>query len=198
LQSTETWVLATHNQGKTREFRAQWPWDSVQLLSLADCGVQEIPAETGDTFAQNAYLKARAAYFASGYPALADDSGLVVPALGGEPGLHSARYAGPAATDASNRRLLLQNMHGILDREAYFVCVLCWWDGQGDAIWAEGRCNGRICNEELGQNGFGYDPVFVPMEDPGQTFAQLGNDFKNQYSHRAKALRELHQRLLAR
>ena len=198
MNSTETWVLATHNQGKTREFRAQWPWDSVRLLSLADCGVKEVPAETGETFAQNAFLKAQAAHLASGYPALADDSGLVVPALGGEPGLQSARYAGPAATDADNLRLLLHNMKGHTNREAYFVCVLCWWDGKGEPIWVEGRCDGRILQEEAGQEGFGYDPVFEPAESPGLSLAQLGTEFKKQHSHRAKALRGLYQRLLAR
>jgi len=167
-------------------------------VSLADCGAREIPAETGETFAQNAFLKAQAAHLASGYPALADDSGLVVPALGGEPGLHIARYAGPAASDADNLRLLLRNMQGLKNREAYFVCVLCWWDGQGEPIRVEGRCDGRILQEEAGQEGFGYDPVFEPIESPGLSLAQLGTDFKKQHSHRAMALRNLYQRLSAR
>jgi len=167
-------------------------------VSLADCGVREIPAETGETFAQNAFLKAQAAHLASGYPALADDSGLVVPALGGEPGLYSARYAGPAATDADNLHRLLHNMKGHTNRQAYFVCALCWWDGKGEPIWVEGRCDGRILYEEVGQEGFGYDPVFEPIERPGLSLAQLGTEFKNQHSHRAMALRNLYQRLSAR
>jgi XTP/dITP diphosphohydrolase len=89
-------------------------------------------------------------------------------------------------------------MQGLKNREAYFVCVLCWWDGQGEPIWAEGRCDGRILHEAAGQEGFGYDPVFEPMESPGLSLAQLGTDFKKQHSHRAMALRNLYQRLLAR
>lgn len=198
MNTQDTWVLATHNQGKTKEFKAQWTLDRVQLLSLADCGLTEVPSETGTTFAQNAFLKAESAHWASGFPALADDSGLIVPALGGEPGLHSARYAGPTASDSENLRLLLANMKDLEEREAYFVCVLCWWDGQGDPLWVEGRWHGRILRQAVGQNGFGYDPIFEPDNFQGFSLAQLEPAIKNQYSHRALALRALFQRMEAR
>lgn len=192
-----TWVLATHNQGKAQEFRALEPLSQVRLLSLSDCGINKTPLENGDSFAQNALIKAKAAYEATGIPALADDSGLVVPALNGEPGLHSARYAGEGANNAQNMALLLHNMQNIQDRSAYFVAVLCWYDG-GIPQYGEGRWNGRILEEPLGIHGFGYDPVFEPKEKPSQSLGQLSTEFKNRYSHRALALKALLQGLRLR
>ena len=187
-----TWVLATHNQGKAHEFRALQPLARIKLLTLADCGVDQVPLETGNSFAQNALIKAKAAYRATGRPALADDSGLVVPALGGAPGLHSARYAGHGASDAQNLAHLLHNMKNIHDRSAYFVAVLCWYDG-GFPQYGEGRWNGKILHEPFGNQGFGYDPVFEPIQKPGQSLGQLSIEFKNQNSHRALALSALFQ-----
>ena len=197
-------MLATTNAGKIAEFRTllgQWErWRGVELLTPGDWPTP-LPSvdETGETFAENARLKAVALAEATGLPALADDSGLCVDALGGEPGLHSARWAGETATDADRNDLLLTRMVGMDTgrRTAHYVCVvsLAWPDGR--SIEAEGACFGQISETPQGTNGFGYDPVFwVP--EYGRTVAELTADEKSKISHRAAALRALEARLAER
>jgi XTP/dITP diphosphohydrolase len=146
--------------------------------------------EDGATFEQNAYKKAGFTARVLGFPALSDDSGLCVPALGGAPGVHSARYGGPGLTDADRCRRLLDEMRGRNDRRAAFECVLSLAVPSGPALTYEGRCEGVLAEAPGGANGFGYDPVFFypPL---GRTFAELTRDEKGRVSHRGKALAEL-------
>ncbi|WKZ12545.1 MAG: RdgB/HAM1 family non-canonical purine NTP pyrophosphatase [Gammaproteobacteria bacterium] len=185
-------VLATGNAGKAREIRALLgaAWE---VLLQSDLGVPAI-AETGTSFAENAVLKARHAAVATGRPAIGDDSGLEVDALGGAPGIFSARYAGPQASDADNVARLLEELAGVpaVRRGARFRCVLAYLRGPDDAapVITEGVWEGRIAAAPRGREGFGYDPVF---EDPalGRTAAELDSAIKNERSHRGQALRKL-------
>ena len=189
-------VLATGNRGKAWEIGAMLG-PGWEVLLQSDCGVRPIE-ETGASFLENALLKARHAAAATGLPALADDSGLEVDALGGAPGVRSARYAGPGAGDGKNVDRLLAELAQIPDsgRAARFHCVLAYVRGPGDEhpIIAEGRWEGRITRSPRGSSGFGYDPVF---EDPGSglTAAEMTPAMKNERSHRGQALRALRQRL---
>jgi len=188
-------VFASGNAGKVREISAMLG-DSVELVLQAELGI-EGAEETGKTFAENALLKARHAAELSGLPALADDSGIAVDALDGEPGVYSARYAGIDASDADNLNKLLDNMQGKDNRAARFICVLAYVRSADDPdpVLAEGRWEGSIAKEPAGQGGFGYDPIFVDAE-AGVTSAELSAQEKNQRSHRGKALADL-RRLLA-
>jgi XTP/dITP diphosphohydrolase len=154
--------------------------------------------EDADTLEGNARLKATAIAAATGQPALADDTGLEVPALGGAPGVYAARYSGPEATYADNRAKLLAELAGQTDRSASFrtVVMVVWPDGS--ELAAEGVCEGTIAEQERGERGFGYDPVFVPVEGDGRTFAEMTDGEKNALSHRARALRNLLSTLSAR
>ncbi len=189
-------VLATGNSGKAREISALLGpgWD---VVLQSDYGVTAIE-ETGASFRENAELKARHAALMTGLPALADDSGLEVDALGGAPGVRSARYAGEGASDAQNVRRLLAELEGVADgqRGARFRCVLVWVRDANDArpLVAQGAWEGRICRTPRGINGFGYDPIF---EDPvlGQTAAELAPAAKNECSHRGRALQVLRELL---
>ena len=192
--ASPTLVMASRNPGKIRELEAILPDSGVKLLSLADFPLlPEIPEE-GATFAENAAAKAMAVARLTGHPALADDSGLMVDALGGAPGVFSARYAqdrtGPRPpTDADNWGKLLDELKNVLwnERGARFVCelALAWPDGR--LLRARGECAGVIALEPQGDTGFGYDPVFwVPKY--AATMAQLGPEIKNKISHRARAL----------
>lgn len=194
-------MLATTNLGKVSEFRfllGQWErWRDVDLLTPGDWpGPLPSVAETGTTFVENARLKAAALSAATGLPALADDSGLCVDALGGEPGLHSARWAGEDATDADRNARLLARLSGVSaeKRTAHYVCVvsLAWPDGK--SVEAEGVCEGWILDAPRGANGFGYDPLFFVPEF-GRTAAELTAGEKSQISHRARALAALDARL---
>lgn len=179
-------VLATHNPRKAREFARLLP--GVELVPLpADV---ELPPETGDTFAANALGKARAAAAATGRAAIADDSGIEAEALGGRPGVRSARFAGPRATDAENLALLrAQAPPGSGLR---YVCVLVHATPDGREETFEGRCEGTLAGEERGSGGFGYDPVFVPADDDsGRTMAELSESEKDAISHRGIAARAL-------
>lgn len=182
-------ILATRNQGKVKEFRALLADFSVEFQSLADFGPIPEVLEDGGTFEENAYKKAFQTARILGFPALADDSGLVVRALGGEPGVRSARYAGDGASDHENSRKLLKAMTGLEDRRAAFVCVISIAVPRGPALTYEGRCEGEIALEPAGSNGFGYDPVFFypPLK---RTFAELSAEEKNLVSHRGKAMSE--------
>ncbi|CAB5086547.1 Nucleoside 5-triphosphatase RdgB (dHAPTP, dITP, XTP-specific) (EC [Olavius algarvensis associated proteobacterium Delta 3] len=183
-------VIATRNHGKTAEIRDLLKGYPIRIPSLDDFGPIPPVEEDGDTFEANAYKKASFTARVLGLPAMADDSGLVVEALGGAPGVHSARYAGPDASDEDRCRKLLQEMEHQSNRGAAFECVISVAVPGGPALIYEARCEGIIAQEPVGANGFGYDPVFFypPM---GKTFAQMTMDEKSRISHRGKALREL-------
>ena len=180
-------LIATRNHHKLEEIRAILAVPGLELI-----GADEVPGlpeveEDAPTFEGNAILKARALARAGGCWAMADDSGLEVDALGGSPGVHSARYAGAAASTPANNAKLLRELTGVVDRRAQFRCVLalCAPDGR---IWTvEGRCEGSILEAPRGVNGFGYDPLFVP-DGYEQTFAELPASVKNGMSHRGRAL----------
>jgi len=185
-------VLASRNKGKVAELQRllnEELGDVVELKSLDDVGLTEEIEETGATFEENAMIKAAVAA-KSGYPGLADDSGLVVPALHMEPGIYSARYAGAHGDDAANNALLLKNLAGVSDRKAAFICSLVMvFPDQSAPIRAVGAVEGEILLSERGENGFGYDPLF--WYDPmGKTLAEMSADEKNAISHRGNAVRK--------
>jgi len=183
-------VLATRNQGKISEFKGLLSGFEIELKSLKDFGPIPPIEEDGVTFEDNAYKKAYFTAKVLGFPALADDSGLIVEALGGVPGVYSARYAGEKATDEDNNRKLLDAMNGVTDRKAAFECVIAIAVPRGPALIYDGRCDGEITHEMRGENGFGYDPLFYypPLK---KTFALLSQEEKNRVSHRGKAMAEL-------
>jgi len=183
-------VLATSNQGKLRDFQFLFAETGIVLELPAAYGVELDVEETGTTFEANALLKARAIHEATGRPTLADDSGLAVDALGGAPGVISARYAGEPCDDHANNRKLIAALEGITDRSAAFVCVLALVLPDGTEVVTHGRCTGTIVDEERGTNGFGYDAVFF-RPDLGCTFGQASPAEKNARSHRAAAVRAL-------
>ena len=185
-------LIATHNAGKFREFVALLASLPLRLRGLGE--FPEVPSvdETGATFAENAALKARAYARQTGLCALADDSGLEVDALGGAPGVYSARYAGPEASDAQRMARLLDELAQTNDRErrARFVCVIALAAPQIEGVnLFTGQCEGRIAHAPRGTGGFGYDPIFIP-EGYAQTFAELPPEIKGSISHRARALAE--------
>ncbi len=188
-------VLCTTNQGKLRDFRLLFEGSGVRIELPSDHGVALDVEETGETFTDNALLKARA-YAAAlpGKAVLADDSGLVVEALAGEPGVRSARYAGEPCDDRANNRLVLRRMEGVGDRRAAFVVVLALVRPDGGETVVEGRCEGTVAFEERGANGFGYDAIFW-RDDLGATFGEASPAEKNARSHRAAAVRALLARL---
>lgn len=187
-------VLASHNPGKLREIRQALGAMALRVAALEEFGQVEEAAETGSTFAENARRKALHYAGATGQWCLADDSGLVVDALGGEPGVRSARYAGAdgprEAVDAANNRRLLTELADVPDpqRTARFVCHLALADGERVLIEASGAVEGRILRGPRGQNGFGYDPLFL-LPELGQTAAELAAEEKNRISHRGRAVR---------
>ncbi len=183
-------VIATQNQNKLIEFKEILKGSNIKIKSLADFGPIPEVIEDGDTFDKNAYKKAHHTARVLGLPAIADDSGLVVEALGGAPGVYSARYAGPDATDEENCRKLLKELDGKKNRNSYFSCVLSIAVPSGPALTYESRCDGIILQEPRGSSGFGYDPLFY-FEKFGKTFAQLTMEEKNSVSHRGKALKEV-------
>ena len=189
MQKPTPLVIATRNKGKTGEIRDLLKGFPVEIKNLEDFGPIPTVEEDGKTFDENAYKKASFASRILGLPALADDSGLLVEALGGRPGVHSARYVGENATDKDRCLKLLSEMEGLENRNAAFECVLSIAVPTGQALTYEARCEGRIVDNLSGKNGFGYDPVFCcpPYE---KTFAQLSREEKNRISHRGKALRE--------
>ena len=183
-------VLATRNQGKVKEFRELVKDFPVEVKSLADFGPIPEAVEDGATFDDNAYKKAHFTAKVLGLPCIADDSGLVVEALGGAPGVYSARYAGEKATDAENIDKLLAEMEGITNRRAAFECVISIAVPSGPALTYEGSCEGEILTERRGSDGFGYDPVFY-CPSLGKSFAEASMEEKNQVSHRGRAMAEM-------
>ena len=183
-------VLATRNEGKVRELRELLKDFPIEIRSLNDFGPIPEVVEDGKTFDDNAYKKAAFTAKVLGLPAMADDSGLSVEALGGAPGVYSARYAGEKASDADNIAKLLQEMKGKKDRRAAFECVISIAVPSGPALTYEGRCEGEITLEPAGSDGFGYDPVFY-YPPFGKTFAQCTMAEKNSVSHRGTAMAEV-------
>ena len=187
-------VLATHNPGKLKEMADILSGLGAEVVSPADVGVTVDVEETGATFAENAMLKAKAICTAANLPAIADDSGLCVDALNGGPGVYSARYGGEGLDDRGRCILLLQNMRGQTTRAAHFACAIACVFPNGDALTAEGRCDGAIAFAPLGTEGFGYDPVFL-VPGMGKTFGQLTGEEKSAISHRGHALRDFSEKL---
>lgn len=187
-------LAATTNRGKIGEITRILSASGIRVLCPADLKLSLDVEENGLTFADNAVAKALAWRRASGLPSLADDSGLCVDALDGRPGVHSARFAGPCASDRDNYELLLRLMEKVADRRARFVCVVALAVSDETVVTAAGQCEGVILTEPRGVNGFGYDPVFL---DPasGKTFAELDEEEKNAISHRRRALEALKKKL---
>lgn len=188
-------VLASKNQGKLREMREILGTLGCEVVSQADVGVDVDVEETGETFEENSALKASAVMRASGLPAIADDSGLVVDALGGAPGVYSARFGG-LDSDEERTALLLEKLENVPEeaRTARFVSVITCAMPDGTVLCARGECEGVITRAPRGENGFGYDPVFL-YEPDGATFAQLPQERKNKISHRAAALARFAEKL---
>ena len=183
-------VLATTNQGKTREINELLTGFPVEIKNLNDFGQIPEVIEDGTTFDDNAYKKASFTARVLGYPAMADDSGLCVEALDGAPGVWSARYAGENATDADNVNKMLDDLKDKDNRNAAFKCVISIAVPTGAALTYEGECQGVITKKPVGENGFGYDPLFFYPEF-NKTFAQLSIHQKGSVSHRGKALKEI-------
>jgi XTP/dITP diphosphohydrolase len=180
-------VLATSNKNKLKEIQERLKGFPVVIKSLADFGPMPEAVEDGVTFDENAYKKAFHYAKVLGLPCLADDSGLVVDALEGRPGVYSARYSGPEATDWDNCEKLLGEMAGRDNRDAHFVCVLSLATPAGPALTWEGRCDGELLSERRGESGFGYDPLFLCPEFR-KTFAEATMEEKGRVSHRGRAL----------
>ena len=182
-------ILASNNKNKLREFKQLVEGMDIELLSQSEVGLQLDVEETGTTFEENAYLKAKAVTDVLGCAAVADDSGLVVDALGGEPGVYSARYGpGHDASDSDRYNYLLDKLGDEKNRSARFVCCICCTMPDGTVLRARGECEGEIMHGPKGDGGFGYDPVFKP-DAVERGMAELTPDEKNAISHRGKALR---------
>lgn len=181
-------LAATNNAHKLAEIKAKLETLGIRVFSLQEKNISCIPEETGSTFRDNALLKARAIHAIAGMPVLADDSGLTVEALHGAPGVYSARYAGEQADDAANNARLLAELAAVPPgrRQAAFVCALAFIDDRGEEVF-EGHCPGEILTHPVGENGFGYDPLFF-LPKIGLSMAELPMEKKNTLSHRARAL----------
>lgn len=190
MKNNRVFVIATRNKGKTAEIRDLLRDFPITVKNLDDFGPIPEVVEDGETFDDNAYKKSSFTARVLGYPAIADDSGLAVDALGGAPGVHSARFAGPDATDDMRCRKLLAALENQTNRKAAFHCVISIAVPDGPALTYEGRCEGTILTAPVGSNGFGYDPVFFypPLN---KTFAQLSMAEKGRVSHRGRALHEV-------
>ena len=182
-------VLATHNPGKLREMGEILKDFGIEVVSPRALGLTVDVEVPGPTFAENAMLKAKAICKAAGLPAIADDSGLCVDALGGAPGVYSARYGGEGLDDKGRYMLLLSSLRGAPTRAAHFACAVACAFPNGDTLTAEGRCDGSIAYAPLGEGGFGYDPVFL-LPGTGKTFGQLTQEEKSAVSHRGRALKD--------
>lgn len=186
----QTIVLATHNAGKIREFKSVLEPLGYTATAVRDLCPQLLePEETGTTFEENARLKAAYYMKATGLPCLADDSGIIADALGGRPGVYSARYAGPECDDEKNNQKLIDELSAfpLEERTVHYACVLALLFPDGREIVREGRCSGVLRNFYAGTNGFGYDPLFY-VPEKGKTMAEMTMEEKNEISHRGKAL----------
>jgi XTP/dITP diphosphohydrolase len=194
-------VIASHNRAKAAEVAEVLRSEGIgiEVIGLADLSEVALPPETGSTFSENALAKAQHAARATGLPAVADDSGLEVDALGGEPGIMSARYAGEAATDEERYGRVLELLRSVprRNRGARFRCAAAYVHPDGDPLLAEGICDGRIASSPAGRGGFGYDPIFVPQGET-RTMAQLTPAEKHAISHRGRAFRDLARQMRAR
>jgi len=189
LRKIDRLVIASHNPGKVREIQELVSPLGIACVSAADLGLSE-PEETGATFAENAALKASAASQASGLAALADDSGLAVAALGGQPGIYSARWAGPEKDFAKAMAKVEEALAGAADRRAAFICNLCLAWPEGETLAFEGRVEGTLVWPPRGSRGFGYDPIFRP-DGEERTFGEIEPAQKHAMSHRARAFAQL-------
>lgn len=178
-------VLASNNRNKIREINELLE-GAFEVCSLQEAGITEEIPEPYDTFEQNAHAKAAYVFAKTGIPTFAEDSGLVVPALNGAPGVYSARFAGQPTNDAKNTALLMLQMEGIKERAAFYQTVICFVHSEGTHYFS-GRCHGSIADAARGTGGFGYDPVFIP-EGYEQSFGELDPGIKKAISHRAKAM----------
>lgn len=186
-------VFATGNKHKLQEAREIFT--GVEILSILDFDKDFDPEEYGKTFLENAVIKAEAARAASGgLPVLSDDSGLIVPALKGAPGIHSARWGGVNGDHARNRAKLRTDLAGIADRRGYFLCTAVLLTADADALVATGRVDGTLIDDERGTGGFGYDPMFIP-DGEIRTLAEMAPDEKNALSHRGRAFRRMEEML---
>ena len=192
-------VAATNNKPKVKELTALFQGSDTELVTLREIGFTDEIIEDGSTFLENARIKAMAVHKATGLASIADDSGLCVDALGGEPGIYSARYAsedGENSDDKRNNEKLLRNLDPVPENErtARFVSALCFIDADGTEVSAVGKCEGIITREERGEGGFGYDPLFF-FPSFGKTFGELTDEEKNSVSHRANAVKLLKEKL---
>lgn len=187
-------IAATKNKGKIREMQEILSPLDIEVISQQEMGIEVDVEETGDTFEKNALIKARAVAMLCEYPVLADDSGICVEALGGAPGVRSARYAGDDATDSDRVNKLLSEIGDSENRNAKFVTSVAFIYPDGREITAEGEVRGYITETPEGDNGFGYDPVFFSTE-LGKTFAMSSDEEKNSVSHRGRALKNLYEKL---
>jgi XTP/dITP diphosphohydrolase len=187
-------LIATNNKGKLREFNKILNSLDIECVSLKDMGIDIEIEETENSFLGNARLKAKEIYKIAKIPTISDDSGLLVEALLGEPGVYSARYAGDECDDNKNIEKLLLNMQKKENRKAKFKSVVYAVLDDDTEIFAEGECSGEILLEKIGSNGFGYDPVFYACEF-GKSFAELSDEEKNGISHRGKAIKQLKEKL---
>lgn len=194
-------VVATHNEGKVREFRALLRVAGLTVVSAAEMRVRDFPPETGETFAANARAKAAFVARTTRLPAVADDSGIAVDALGGAPGVRSARFGGEGFTDFDRNRFLLDALRDVQTegRTARFIAALALVTPEGIVREAEGVLEGHVALRPHGQGGFGYDPLFVPAAQDGEerTLGQMTADEKNAISHRARALGDLRAQVVA-
>lgn len=189
----KTVVIATNNQNKVREFKSMFDNPNIEFKTLKEIGYFKDIVEDGNTFKENAYIKAMTVAKELNVIAMSDDSGLCVDALNGEPGIYSARYAG-THNDEDNNELLLKNLKGIENRNAHYVCAICLAYPDGKYIIEEGTVNGLIIDERRGNGGFGYDPYFY-IPEFNATFAEVPLDKKNTISHRNRALKKIKDRI---
>ena len=183
-------IIASNNKGKIKEFKSILEPMGFKVYSQSEKNINIEVEETGTTFEENASLKAQAIYNKTHNCVLSDDSGLEVEALNNEPGIYSARYKG-LETDGERRQAVLEELKGIENRKARFVCAICYIDETGETHVFKANWDGKISLKEEGSNGFGYDSIFISEEANGKTIASMPNEFKEKYSHRAKAVRML-------